>query len=312
MKVRGHLELNSDASGEIRNVFIERVTSSQEQTIVQSLGMAHAGRLIFNRSTGRVKMWTGSQFISLLTVSDDISSQRLDAIIQSLGDLFTSDGQFNVNALSNFNLTYALSTDLLDVLGVIDVAIQNLRDREWSVSDLSDVSGSPVVDQLLKFSGTEWMPTWLQLSDIQDVSVDPADLDALQGISGNIQDQLNEITLLMQRHQHDASVVELEPGVSFNGEILEQSQLVQLAGVFEMTTPLDSMPLTLGTMTSLHPHRSLSAIVPIFVSGEWTSCILEVTSSGQILIRTVLLALDDPSEQADVMVDVTSVMYLSI
>jgi len=128
MRVNGNIVLNDNGSGEIRQVYIERLDTTAETTAAGTLTSANTGRLIFNTTTKQYKYWNGTAFISLASGSDSSAIQaEVDAIEASLGNFINTDGSFTATALDALmavDLSSAVS--LADVLVKLDQAITNI------------------------------------------------------------------------------------------------------------------------------------------------------------------------------------------
>jgi hypothetical protein len=128
MRVNGNIVLNDNGSGEIRQVYIERLATAAETTVASTQTAANTGRLIFNTDTKQYKYWNGVAFIPFASGTDATSIQsELDRLETSMGNFINADGSFTptaLDALMAINLTGA--TSLVDVLVKLDQAITNI------------------------------------------------------------------------------------------------------------------------------------------------------------------------------------------
>lgn len=79
-KIVGNVTLAENASAEVRNMYIERVSSIQEETIAASLGLPHYGRIVFNLTSGTLRVWNGGSF---QTVGGNIAQFQAELESQS-------------------------------------------------------------------------------------------------------------------------------------------------------------------------------------------------------------------------------------
>lgn len=128
MRVNGNIVLNDNGSGEIRQVYIERLDNAAEATAASTQTGANTGRLIFNTTTKQYKFWNGTVFVPFANGSDASSIQaEVDRIEASLGNFINADGSFTATALDALlTIDVSTATSLVDVLVKLDQAITDV------------------------------------------------------------------------------------------------------------------------------------------------------------------------------------------
>lgn len=89
IKVAGNITLADNASSEVRNVYLERVNSIEEETMAASLGLPHFGRVVFNLTSGALRIWDGGAFQTVGGNSIQFQAQ-LDSHAASIAALTTT------------------------------------------------------------------------------------------------------------------------------------------------------------------------------------------------------------------------------
>lgn len=128
MRVNGNIVLNDNGSGEIRQVYIERLDNAAEAAAASKQTGANTGRLIFNTTTKQYKFWNGTVFVPFANSSDASSIQaEVDRIEASLGNFINADGSFTATALDALlSINVSAATSLVDVLVKLDQAITDV------------------------------------------------------------------------------------------------------------------------------------------------------------------------------------------
>lgn len=128
MRVNGNIVLNDNGSGEIRQVYIERLDNAAEAIAASTQTGANTGRLIFNTTTKQYKFWNGTVFVPFANGSDASSIQsEVDRIEASLGNFINADGSFTATALNALlTIDVSTATSLVDVLVKLDQAITDV------------------------------------------------------------------------------------------------------------------------------------------------------------------------------------------
>lgn len=177
MKINGNLVFNSDATGELQNVYIERVAGGvAAQSLPARLGNgASKGRIVFNTDNNKFYYDDGSAWVPMISGTGFATLQaEVDAIETSLGGMVDADGLFQGTAFSAFqNVSNASS--LTDVLSQLDAAIE-------SVDTLDEIEPVVAAGNIIYADSAT---TWAQAAPGATSGVQPydAELTALAGIS---------------------------------------------------------------------------------------------------------------------------------
>ncbi len=138
MKINGNLVFNSDASGQLTNVYIDRVAggvtgNSLPQRLANAAGK---GRLIFNTDNAVFYYDDGTAWVALATGGNAAAlQQEVDALEAALGSGIKADGTFNSVAFDTFaNVAKvngaATATTLTQILSQMDSAIESIDTLE--------------------------------------------------------------------------------------------------------------------------------------------------------------------------------------
>jgi hypothetical protein len=138
MKINGNLVFNSDASGQLTNVFIDRVAGGVSGgSLPERLGNAAGkGRLVFNTDNSVFYYDDGTAWLAIATGGNAAAlQQEVDALEAALGAAITAEGNFNATAFDTFaNVTKvngaATATTLTQILSQMDSAIESIDTLE--------------------------------------------------------------------------------------------------------------------------------------------------------------------------------------
>jgi hypothetical protein len=158
MKINGNLVFNSDASGQLTNVFIDRVAGGAAGgSLPERLGNAAGkGRLVFNTDNSVFYYDDGTAWLALATGGNAAAlQQEVDALEAALGAAITPEGTFNAEAFDEFaNVTKvngaATATTLTQILSQLDSAIESIDTLE----EIEPVTAQGVV--IYADSATTW------------------------------------------------------------------------------------------------------------------------------------------------------------
>lgn len=158
MKINGNLVFNSDASGQLTNVFIDRVAGGATGgSLPERLGNAAGkGRLVFNTDNSVFYYDDGTAWLALATGGNAAAlQQEVDALEAALGAAITAEGNFNATAFDTFaNVTKvngaATATTLTQILSQMDSAIESIDTLE----EIEPVTAQGVV--IYADSATTW------------------------------------------------------------------------------------------------------------------------------------------------------------
>lgn len=213
MRINGNLVFNSDATGELQNVFIERLGTAP------SFNTSEKGRVYFNTATALYyfndgSAWqpfaTGGNATTLASIVANLQASVGASVSQSTG---STGGTWQQTAFSGDPILSG-ATSLTNALTLLSTAAYGHE----LLSELGDVAlGSLSDGQYLKYNATsgKWYNETLVLADVTDVTaafgdvnlltgaaagtgayaggnaITSTDLSYLSGASSNIQVQLN-------------------------------------------------------------------------------------------------------------------------
>lgn len=243
MNINGNLVFNSDGSGEIQNMYIERLASNPTHDPAQK------GRVIFNTTNSLFYYNDGSAWVSFATGGSATAIQsEVDALETALGTAINSNGTFNGTAFTGYGVI-ASATSITEALTLLSDA-QTTND---ALSELVDVAiTAPANGQFLKYNTTtsKWENAALVLADVSDVTASAAEVNILDGatltttelnfvtgVTSAIQDQLDD------KQPLDATLTALA-AFNTNG-ILVQTAADTFAGR-SITAPAEGITVTNG------------------------------------------------------------------
>lgn len=173
MKINGNLVFNTDGTGELRNVYVERLASAP-------VSGNYDGRIYYNTNTKILNYFDSTTWVPLSTGGDATALQtEVDAIETSIGPAVTTAGVFNVAAFAASN-ELAGATSLTNALMLLDAAVAGADE----LSELNDVTLTvPANGQFLKFNGTNWVNSEVNVANIADLTATAAELNVLDGIT---------------------------------------------------------------------------------------------------------------------------------
>jgi len=175
MQINGNLVFNTDASGELQNVFIQRLAAAPTFTSNDK------GRMYFNTTTSLYYFndgtaWqpfaTGGNASLLATYVSNIEASIGSAVNQSTGAWVTPS--FPGDPI------LAGSTSISNALSLLSTAAYGHED----LSELGDVAlGTLSSNQFLVYNSTTgmWNNHTLVLADVTNVTASPADVNVLTG-----------------------------------------------------------------------------------------------------------------------------------
>lgn len=196
MRINGNVVLNSDASGEIQHLYVERLATAPAISALQK------GRLYFNTTTSLFYFNDGSAWQPLATGGNaGALQQQLDNLIASVGASVATDGTWQGAVAFNGDAILEDAETITDALLLLSAASSS----KDSLAELNDVSlGSLASGQFLQYNGVAWANKTLVLADVTDVTATAAEVNVLDGIvattnelnyvsgvTSSIQDQLD-------------------------------------------------------------------------------------------------------------------------
>jgi hypothetical protein len=174
MRINGNLVFNTDASGELQNVYIERVAG------LPTFNAAEKGRVIFRTSNALYYYNDGSAWVPFATGGNAAALQtEVDNIETSLGTAINSDGTWN-------GATAFSGVPLISGAGSITsalITLANYANANDTLAELGDVTlGVLSSGQFLMYNGTDWVNHTLVLADVSDVTATANEVNVLDGI----------------------------------------------------------------------------------------------------------------------------------
>jgi hypothetical protein len=210
MQLNGNLVFNADATGELQNVFIERLSAAP------TFNNAAMGRIYFNTSTALYYFNDGTAWQPFATGGNaTLLQQYLNNLIASVGAVVTGSGVWTGVTAFAGDPILASANSLTNALLLLSQAAYGHE----LLSELGDVNlGSLSSGQFLTYNTTnnKWKNHTLVLADVSDVTATVPDvnlltgavegtgqflgdaisslnLSYLSGSSSNIQNQLNNL-----------------------------------------------------------------------------------------------------------------------
>lgn len=179
MRLNGNLVFNSDATGEVQNFFIERLSAAP------TFNSMEKGRIYFN-TTGAVYYFNdGSAWQPFATGGNATALQaEVNAIEASIGSAVNADGTYNVAGIPDVTGVVSSATSITNAINQIASAV-NTDDY---LSALRDVQLGTLQDgQYLQFDAYAgmWKNTTLVLSDVTDVTATATEVNKLSGFTGS-------------------------------------------------------------------------------------------------------------------------------
>lgn len=174
MKINGNLVFNSDASGELQNVYIERKATNP------AFNAAEKGRVVFNTTSSVYYYNDGSAWVAFATGGNAAALQsEVDAIETSLGSAVNANGSYN-GASAFTGTVISTASSITDAL----LQLASYAGGHDQLSELGDVLiGSLVDGQYLKYDATsgKWKNETFVLADVTDVTATAAEVNILHG-----------------------------------------------------------------------------------------------------------------------------------
>lgn len=184
MRVNGNIVLNSNASGEIRNVYLERVAS------IPPFDGSQDGRLFYNLTTKAFVYNDGTQYQNISTGGSSTGLQEaIDNLIATVGPVASEDGSWTPSAISSAPIigTASSITDALLLLA------NGISASVTSLASLTDVTlSAPEAGQFLHFNGEKWENKFIELSNVSGVTVTAEELNTLPSDVAGLNAQLLE------------------------------------------------------------------------------------------------------------------------
>lgn len=198
MRINGNLVFNSDATGELQNVYIQRQASAP------TFNAAQRGRIYFNTTNSLYYFNDGTAWQPFATGGNaTITQQYLNNLIASVGPAVNSDGTWNGGNAFASTPIIAGATSVTNAL----ILLANAADAADTLAELDDVQLATLANgQYLRYNSVsgKWVNDTIDTTDINGVTASAAELNILDGatlstaelnfvdgVTSPIQDQLD-------------------------------------------------------------------------------------------------------------------------
>lgn len=203
MRINGNLVFNSDATGELQNVYIERLSTAP------AFNAAHRGRIYFNTTNSLFYFNDGSAWQPFATGGNaTLTQQYLNNLIASVGTAVNSDGTWNggnafaeipiiANATSVTDALILLATaaDAADTLAELDdvqlAALANGQYLRWDPNAAGPGNGRWVNDTIDTTDINGVTASADELNILDGATLDTTELNFVDGVTSPIQTQLD-------------------------------------------------------------------------------------------------------------------------
>lgn len=179
MKLNGNLVLNSDTTGEIQNLYIERLSTQPTFNASQQGRMYYdtvAHVYYFNDGTTWQPFATGGSAAQ--------TAAYLSNLLTSVGTAVTNTGTWSGSTAFFGDPILASATSITNALSLLSTAAYGHE----KLSELTDVAlGTLANNQFLVYnnSTSHWNNHTLVLADVTDVTATAAEVNTLHGFTGN-------------------------------------------------------------------------------------------------------------------------------
>lgn len=203
MRINGNLVFNSNATGELQNVYIERLNSAP------AFDPAHRGRIYFNTTNSLYYFNDGTAWQPFATGGNaTITQQYLNNLIASVGPAVNSDGTWNGGNAFASTPIIAGATSVTNAL----ILLANIAASSDTLAELDDVQlAALATGQYLRYDANaagpgvgRWVNDTIDTTDINGVTasaselnildgatLDTTELNFVDGVTSPIQTQLN-------------------------------------------------------------------------------------------------------------------------
>lgn len=270
IKVAGNIRLSDTGSSELQNVYVERLTSIQEETLATTLTTAHYSRLIFNLSEGVLRIWNGGAFETVGAEAGLITSQ-LQTFRDAFGPMVSPSYTFATSVLADLpNIPVNDATNVFELIKAVDTEIGVLKAPVQFGNVVGINLTSPTASQFLKYNGTSWINADFELADVSDITVTAQDLNYTAGVTSNIQEQLTEVSTTLDAQvgaiaslssvdgnlsnridqaTQDADTIKSSVGLNANGTIAPISGSAYLDGMSSVIAGMLTLDTNLKEVT---------------------------------------------------------------
>lgn len=198
MRINGNLVFNSDATGELQNVYIQRQSSAP------AFNAAEKGRIYFNTTQSLFYFNDGSAWQPFATGGNaTITQQYLNNLIASVGPVVNNDGSWNgtialagvplisgATSVTNALILLAQAADAADTLAELDdVALAGLANGQYLRYD--SVAGKWINDTLTVAKITDLTASAAELNILDGATLSTTELNYVDGVTSPIQAQLD-------------------------------------------------------------------------------------------------------------------------
>lgn len=203
MRINGNLVFNSDATGELQNVYIQR------QALAPTFNAAQRGRIYFNTTNSLYYFNDGTAWQPFATGGNaTVTQQYLNNLIASVGPAVNSDGTWNGGNAFASTPIIAGATSVTNAL----ILLANIAASSDTLAELDDVQLAALANgQYLRWDANaagpgvgRWVNDTIDTTDINGVTasadelnildgatLDTTELNFVDGVTSPIQTQLN-------------------------------------------------------------------------------------------------------------------------
>lgn len=180
MRINGNLVFNSDATGELQNVYIQRQASAP------TFNAAQRGRIYFNTTNSLYYFNDGTAWQPFATGGNaTITQQYLNNLIASVGPAVNSDGTWNGGNAFASTPIIAGATSVTNAL----ILLANVAASSDTLAELDDVQLTALTNgQYLRWDANaagpgvgRWVNDTIDTTDINGVTASAAELNILDG-----------------------------------------------------------------------------------------------------------------------------------
>lgn len=187
MKINGNLVLNTDATGELQNVYLERISAAP------AFNSSEKGRVYFNTTTALYYYNDGSAWQPFATGGNAAATQLyVNNLLASVGTSVTGTGTWNGSTAFTSDPILSGATSVTNALTLLSAASYG-HDQ---LSELVDVTlGSLSNNQFLIYNSgvSKWVNHTLVAANLSDVTASAAELNKLTGVTTSTT-ELNYVT----------------------------------------------------------------------------------------------------------------------
>lgn len=175
MRINGNLVFNSDATGELQNVFIQRLAAAPTFNAIEK------GRIYFNTTNSLYYFNDGTAWQPFATGGNaTLTQQYLNNLITSVGPAVNSDGTWNGSTAFAGQPVISGATSVTSAL----ILLAQAAAASDTLGELDDVELTALANgQYLRYDSvsSKWVNDTLTVAKITDLTASAAELNILDG-----------------------------------------------------------------------------------------------------------------------------------